>query len=148
MQVAVGGNLVRRNSVDVQVLAEVGTIVGTALPLPLVVIVASIESEADKVNATTTFIVELASPLVDDVIECVAATVSSGRSVGTAANVVDITCSLSRCLTTVGACCSLCIGEVSLCKTEEEEVGIRERSILGCCTSAGEVSPLCYAITI
>ena len=147
MKVAVGGNLVRRDSIDVHGCGECCTVIGTTLPLPLVAVIASIESETDEVNTTTSFVVELASPLVDNVVQSIVS-ISSLRGIGTSANLVNQACTFSCGLTTIGAGSSLSIGEVSLCQTEQEEVCVRERSIVCCCVGAVEVSPLSYAVAV
>ena len=66
----------------------------------------------------------------------------------TTAELVDVICTLCCRGTTVLTCCSLCIGEISFCQTEQEEVGIGELCILGGTIVTAEVGPLGNSIAV
>ena len=120
---------------------EVATFLGAALPLPVVVDIATITVETDQIHTTATLEVELTAPFIADIVQRIASVFTS-RGICTFADSID-SCGTFLCsLTTIDAGISLCKVQVCLCYTHQEEVCIRECSIFTCATVCLEVGKL------
>ena len=69
LEVAISIQLTYRNWEDIEVRVEVLTCFSITLPRPIVVVVTTIASEADKCRTADTLEIELTCPLVTDIIE-------------------------------------------------------------------------------